>query len=222
VVATLVPAEQAFHRRVVRFLVAEAGVRQFLDIGTGLAVAGNTHDLAQSIDPRCRVVYVDSDPVVIAHARALLRSAPAGAVGYVDGDVRDSGAILAGAAATLDLARPVAVMLMAMSTLAYIADFDEAAAVISVLLAAVPPGSYLAFYHVASDLDPALPVAVRRWNQGAAQQITLRSREQVARLIAGLDPVPPGLVPVCDWRPEPDDPVFGEVVPVYGVLARKP
>jgi len=215
-------AEHAFHGRVVRFLVAEAGVRQFLDIGTSLAVTGNTHDVAQSVDPRCRVVYVDSDPMVLAHARALLRSAPEGAVGYLDADVQDSGAIIAGAGATLDLARPAALLLMAMSTLAYMPDLEEAAAHVSSLLAALPCGSYVAFYHVASDLHPAILAAVRRWNQASLQPVTPRSEDEVAALVAGLDLVPPGLVPICDWRPEPGDPRFDEVVPVYGVVARKP
>jgi hypothetical protein len=222
VVGTLAPAEHAFHRRVVRFLVAEAGVRQFLDIGTSLAVSGNTHDVAQSIDPRCRVVYVDSDPMVLTHARALLRSAPEGAVGYLDDDLQDTSAIIAGAGATLDLARPVAVMLTAMSTLAYIADLAAAATLVSSLLAGLPSGSYLALYHLASDLHPALQAAVRRWNQASAQPVTPRSRDRVASLVAGLDLVPPGLVPICDWRPAADDPSFEDVVPVYGVVARKP
>jgi len=222
VAGMLAPAEHAFHRRVVRFLVAEAGVRQFLDIGTSLAVDGNTHDVAQSMDPRCRVVYVDSDPMVLAHARALLRSRPEGAVGYLDEDTRDSGAIIAGAAATLDFARPVAVMLTAMSTLAYIADPTAASALVSSLLAAMPSGSYLALYHLASDLHPAMAAVARRWNQASSQPVTPRSREQVATLVAGLDLVPPGLVPICDWRPAADDPSFADVVPVYGVVARKP
>ena len=222
VVGTIVPAEHAFHGRVVRFLVAEAGVRQFLDIGTSLAVSSNTHDVAQSIDPRCRVVYVDSDPMVLAHARALLRSAPDGAVGYLDGDIRDASSIIVGAGMTLDLARPVGVMLMAMSTLAYIPDLATAATLVSSVLAVLPCGSYLAFYHMASDLHPALSATASQWNQASSQSVTLRSHDEVATLVAGLDLVPPGLVPICDWRPDPGDPRFDEVVPVYGLVARKP
>jgi S-adenosyl methyltransferase len=222
VMRVVVPAEHAFHRRVTRFLVAEAGVRQFLDVGTSFATSGNTHDVAQSMDPRCRVVYVDSDPMVLAHARALLRSTSEGAVGYLDDDVTDSTAIIAGAAATLDLARPVAVMVMAMSTLAYFDDLAVAAMLVTSLLAAMPSGSYLALYHLASDLNPSVPAAVRQWNRASAQPVTLRSHDEVASLVAGLNLVPPGLVPISQWRPEPSDPGFGDVVPVYGVVARKP
>ncbi len=220
VVGALAPAMRAFHQRVVRYLVAEAGVRQFLDIGTGLETTGNTHDVAQSIDPRCRVVYVDSDPVVLAHARALMRSTAQGATRCVDGDVRDAEAILAGARETLDFGRPVAVMLLA--TLTFTPDTAAAGALVSALLAATVPGSYVALYHQASDLHPALPIAVRRWNRQASRRVTLRSADEIAGLIAGLDMVPPGLVPICEWRPEPADPRFEDVVPVHGVVARKP
>ena len=118
VIATIAPAVRAFQQRVLRFLVAEAGIRQFLDVGTGLPLVGNTHEVAQSLVPECRIAYVDNDPMVLSHARALLRSAPGGAVGYVDADVRDPGAIVAGAQATLDLSQPVAVLLL--FTLAYV------------------------------------------------------------------------------------------------------
>jgi hypothetical protein len=222
VVRVIVPAARAFHRRMVRHLVAEAGVRQFLDIGAGLATSGRTHQLAQSADPRCRIVYVDTDPMVLSHARALTDSAPEGAVGYVDAHVGNPGAIVAGAAATLDFGEPLAVMLLSTSTLAFIADTAAAAASVSALAAAIPPGSYVGLYHQASDLDPALHAGIRRWNKLSAQPVTLRSRAEVALLVEGLAPVPPGLVPITEWRPEPDDPRYDRVVPVYGVLARKP
>ena len=222
VVRVIVPAARAFHGRMVRYLVAEAGVRQFLDIGAGLATSGRTHQLAQSVDPRCRIVYTDTDPMVLSHARALTSSAPEGAVGYVDAHVGDPGGIVAGAAATLDFGEPVAVMLLSTSTLAFIADTAAAAAAVSGLAAAVPSGSYVGLYHQSSDLDPALHAGIRRWNKMSAQPITLRSRAEVARLVAGLVPVPPGLVPITEWRPEPADPHYDRVVPVYGVLASKP
>jgi S-adenosyl methyltransferase len=222
VVRVIVPAARAFHRRMVRHLVAEAGVRQFLDIGAGLATSGRTHQLAQSVDPRCRIVYVDVDPMVLSHARALTNSAPEGAVGYVDAHIGNPGAIVAGAAATLDFGEQVAVMLLSTSTLAFIADTAAAAASVSALAAAIPSGSYVGLYHQASDLDPALRKGIRRWNKMSAQPITLRSRAEVALLVEGLAPVPPGLVPITEWRPEPDDPRYDRVVPVYGVLARKP
>ena len=222
VVRIIVPAARAFHRRVVSYLVAEAGVRQFLDVGAGLATSGRTHEVAQSLDLRCRVVYVDDDPMVLTHTRALARSSPEGAVGYVDGHIREPSAMVAGAGATLDLGEPVAVMLLSTSTLAFIADTDAAAAAVSALAAAVPSGSYVSLYHQASDLDPALPVGIRRWNQLSAQPITLRSRAEVADLVAGLDLVPPGVVPITEWRPEQDDPRYDQIIPVHGVLARKP
>jgi S-adenosyl methyltransferase len=221
VVGTIAPAVRAFQQRVLRYLVAEAGIRQFLDIGTGLPLVGNTHEVAQSLVPECRIVYVDDDPMVLAHARALMKSAPGGAIGYVDADIGDPGAIVADARATLDFGQPVAVMLL--FTLAYVKDTATAAAVVSSLVAAVPSGSYVAIYHLASDLDPTLEEAVGQWNKMmSAQRITLRSRSQVADLVAGLELVPPGLVPVSEWRPEPTDPRFEDIIPVHGVVARKP
>jgi hypothetical protein len=220
VVATIVGAARAFRQRVVRYLVAEAGIRQFLEIGTSLPEAGNTHEIAQSLVPDCRIVYSDSDPMVLAHARALMKSAPGGAIGYVDADVRAPAAIVADARATLDFGQPVAIMLM--YTLSHIVDTAAAAAVVSSLAATVPSGSYVVLYHVASDLNPALLVAVRQWNQMSAQQVTLRPRPEVASLVAGLELVPPGLVPVSEWRPAATDPHFEEVVPVHGLVARKP
>jgi hypothetical protein len=158
--------------------------------------------------------------MVLSHARALMKSAPGGAVGYVDANVRDPDAILAGAGETLDLSRPVAVLLL--FTLAYVWDAKEAAAVVSSLMAAVPSGSHVAIYHLASDLNPAMEDAARQWNKlMPAQPITLRSRQQVAAFTAGLDPVPPGLVPVTEWRPSPADHGFDRPVPVYGIVACK-
>jgi hypothetical protein len=221
VIADIPPAVRAFQQRVLRFLVTEAGIRQFLDIGTGLPLVGNTHEVTQSLVPECRIAYVDNDPMVLSHARALMKSAPGGAVGYVDADARDPDAIVAGGAATLDFSQPVAVMLL--FTLAYVQEDAEAAAAVSALTAAVPPGSYVAIYHLASDLDPALEDAARQWNKlMPAQPITLRSRAEVAALTTGLDPVPPGLAPVTEWRPDPDDPAFDHPVPVLGIVASKP
>jgi hypothetical protein len=220
-IASIASAILAFQRRALHFLVADAGIRQFLDVGMGLPLVGATHEVAQSLVPESRVVYVDNDPMVLSHARALMKSAPGGAVGYVDADVRDSAAIVAGAQETLDLARPTAVLLL--FTLAYVQDTAEAAAVVSSLMAAVPPGSYVAIYHLASDLDPALEEAGREWNKMMpAQPITLRSAAEVGELAAGLEPVPPGLVPITEWRPAASDPQFEHVVPLHALVARKP
>jgi S-adenosyl methyltransferase len=217
----IAPAVRAFQRRVLRFLVTEAGLRQFLDIGTGLPLVGATHEVTQALVPECRIAYVDNDPMVLSHARALMKSAPGGAVGYVDADVRDPDTAIDGARAILDFTQPVAVMLL--FTLAYIEDTADAAAVVSALTAAVPSGSFVALYHLAGDLDPSLEEAGRQWNKMMpSQPIMLRSRQKVAGLTAGLDPVPPGLVPVTEWRPAVDDPRFDSAVPVYGMVARKP
>jgi hypothetical protein len=213
-------AARAFHERAVRYLVAEAGIRQFLDIGTSATMMGDTHEVAQSLAPECRVAYVDSDPMVLAHARALLTSAADGAVAVVDADVTHPSAMLAGAAEILDFSRPVAILLMA--TLGYTLGDAAAAEILLSLAGAAPAGSHVALYHQGSDLDPAMAVAAHRWNAMSRRKITLRSRVQLTRLLAGLDLVPPGLVVVTDWRPALDDPRFERPVPVYGAVARKP
>jgi hypothetical protein len=203
-------------QRMVRYLVAEAGVRQFLDLGAGLTTSGSTHEIAQSLVPECRIVYVDNDPVVLSHARALLKSAPGGATSYLDCDVEDVDSIVSGAKETLDFGQPVAVMLL--TTLAFVEA--GAGAVVSALAEAVPPGSYVVISHLASDVDPALSAAVRQWNSMSAQRLTLRSSTEIAALVAGLDLIPPGLVPVSAWRPDPALPRQDEV-PMHCILARK-
>ncbi|HEX7162738.1 MAG TPA: SAM-dependent methyltransferase [Trebonia sp.] len=221
VIADIAPAVRAFQQRVLRFLVMDAGIRQFLDIGIGLPLIGNTHEVTQSLVPECRIAYVDNDPMVLSHARALMKSAPGGAVGYVDADVRDVAAIVAGARETLDLNEPVAVMLL--FTLAYVVDDAEAVAAVSALTDAVPSGSYVALYHLAGDVDPSLDDAARQWNKLLpTQPVRLRSRAEVARFTDGLDLVPPGLALVTEWRPDPDDPDYEHPVPVHGIVANKP
>ncbi|HEY3882277.1 MAG TPA: SAM-dependent methyltransferase [Trebonia sp.] len=216
------PAVRAFQQRMIRYLVADEGIRQFVDIGTGLPITGSTHEVAQSLAAESRISYVDNDPMVLSHARALMKSAPGGAVSYVDADVRDPDAIVAGARGILDFTRPLGVLLL--FTLAYVQDDIEAAEVVSSLMAAVPSGSFVAIYHLASDIDPTLEEAARQWNKMMpAQPITLRSAKQVARFTADLELLPPGLVPVTEWRPDDDvAPRFGPTVPVYGLVARKP
>jgi len=219
-IAAIVPAVLAFQQRAARFLAAEAGVRQFIDVGTGLPGVETNRDIFRSAGPRCRVVYVDNDPMVLSHARALMKSAPGGAVGYVDADVRDPRAIVEGAKSILDFSQPIAVMLL--FTLAYVQDAGEAAAVVSSLRAAVPSGSYFAVYHLASDLDVSMEEVIRQWNKMMpTQAITLRSGQEVADLLVGLEPVPPGLAPVTEWRPAPSDPRFDHGIPVHGIVARR-
>jgi len=196
-------AGRAFLGRVVRYLAAEAGIRQFLDIGTGIPTAGNTHEVAQAIAPESRVVYVDYDPVVLAHARALLDSHEAGATEYIEADLRDTGTILTRAAGLLDFSKPVAVSLLAI--LHVIPDADDPHAIVAKLTDTLAPGSYLALSHWASDLlGQEKQQGIRdSWNGRVQQQMTWRSREQVERFFSGMDLVEPGLVPVEEWRPAP-------------------
>ncbi len=198
-----VRANRAFLARTVRFLAGEAGIRQFLDIGTGIPTASNTHEVAQRIAPESRIVYVDNDPVVLSHAQALLKSNPQGACAYLDADLRDPDAIIAAAAGTLDFGQPVAVMLIAV--MHFVGDDAEASAIISRLTAACVPGSYVALSHAASDIDAEQQSEmVRRLNRSVAEKATLRDHAGVTRLFDGLDLVEPGLVRVSDWRPDSD------------------
>jgi O-methyltransferase involved in polyketide biosynthesis len=214
-----VRANRAFLARTVRFLAAEAGVRQFLDIGTGIPTASNTHEVAQRIAPESRIVYVDNDPIVLSHARALLTSDPKGACAYLDADLRDPDKILASAADTLDFTKPVAVMLL---TVLQFAPDDEAEAIVGRLTDACEPGSFVTISHPASDID-AEPHGemVRRMNESLTEKVTLRDRAGVARLFAGLDLLEPGVVRVPEWRPDSDLAAASPAV-LWGGVARKP
>jgi SAM-dependent methyltransferase len=195
-----VRANRAFLARVVRYLVSEAGIRQFLDIGTGIPASNNTHEVAQSVAPESRVVYVDNDPVVLAHARALLTSGPHGVTSYLDADLRDTERVLSAAAEVLDFSRPVAVMLMAI--LQHVDNAENPYAIVAALLDALPAGSYLALSHPASDIEAeAQGKLAERLNQTMAEKVTMRDRAQVARFFDGLELVEPGLVRVPQWRP---------------------
>jgi hypothetical protein len=193
-------ANRAFLARAVRFLAGEMGIRQFLDIGTGIPSASNTHEVAQWVAPESRIVYVDNDPVVLTHARALLTSNPAGATDYIDADLRNPRQILAGAERTLDFGRPVAVMLMAI--LQHVADDEDPYQVVATLRDALPPGSYLALSHPASDIDAeAMAKMAAILNQMMAEKVTFRDRDAVARFFDGLELVEPGMVQASKWRP---------------------
>jgi O-methyltransferase involved in polyketide biosynthesis len=202
-------------------LATAHGIRQFLDIGTGLPTADNTHDVAQRAAPESRIVYVDYDPVVLSHARALLSSSPEGRTDYLQADLRDTRDILEGAARTLDLARPVAVLLIAV--LHFIPDADDPYAIVTRLMDAVPPGSYLVMAHAASDIAPeASAEMARRYNAMSSASITPRRRDQVAPFFDGLDLLPPGLVPISQWGlAGPIDSTVGGLVG-YAAIARKP
>jgi hypothetical protein len=197
-------ANRAFLGRVVRYLTAEAGIRQFLDIGTGIPTQGNTHQVAQVIAPESRVVYVDYDPIVLAHARALLTSHEAGATEYIDADLRDTPAILGQAARLLDFTKPVAVTLLLI--LHVIPDSDDPYAMVARVMDAMPSDSYLAVSHLGSELleQEAKQGFEDIVSRQAQQQYIGRNREQMARFFDGMDLVEPGLVRVEEWRPDPD------------------
>ena len=212
---------RSFLGRAVRYLAAEAGIRQFLDLGTGLPTASNTHEVAQAIAPESRIVYVDNDPLVLSHARALLTSSPEGVTAYLDADLRDTDQILEQAAGTLDFGRPVGIMLLAI--LHYIPDLDEARRIVARLADAVPSGSYLTISHAASDISPeAMAEMIRRMNQHLAEGNHVgRTREVVTSFFDGLELLEPGVVKVTEWRPESAMQAEGPTS-LWGGVARKP
>jgi hypothetical protein len=218
-------ANRQFLGRAVRYLVGEAGIRQFLDVGTGIPATSNTHEVAQSVAPECRIVYVDNDPIVLAHARALLTSTPQGACAYLDADLRDTGAVLERAARTLDFGQPVAVMLIAIMHM--IGDADGPHAIVARLMDAVPSGSYLALSHVASDVlsrteteADSVAEGNRRYNQAASEPVLMRTRDQVLAFFDGLELLQPGLVTPPQWRP---DAAADDIpAPLWCGVARKP
>ncbi|HEY6493480.1 MAG TPA: SAM-dependent methyltransferase [Trebonia sp.] len=209
---------RAFLVRVVQMLAEEAGIRQFLDIGTGLPTANNTHETAQRAAPESRVVYVDNDPLVLAHARALLDSGPHGKTAYLDADLRDPDAILAGAAQTLDFSSPVAVMLV--GVLHCIPDDGDPWGVVKRVMAAVPSGSYLVLGHPASDVEAEAAQATAGLNTRLADPVTFRPHDQVARFVDGLELLEPGVVSYSQWRPGPDAGTR-KPVPAWCAVARK-
>ena len=215
-----VRANRAFLVRAVRYLAAEAGIRQFLDIGTGIPSANNTHEVAQQTAPGSRIVYVDNDPIVLTHARALLAGGPMGSIQYIDGDVRDVASITRAGARTLDFTQPTALLLLGILHL--IQDAEGPYEIVARLMDALPSGSYVAISHPASDIHPGQAEAQRRYNERVSTPQTLRTRAEVSRFFEGLDLVPPGLVYVHTWRPGPDDIVPPDGVSAYGGVARKP
>ncbi len=218
-IVTAIRANRAFLGRAVRYLAAEAGIRQFLDIGVGMPAANNTHEVAQSVAPQSRIVYVDNNPVVLAHARALLVSDPAGAVAYLDADVRDTGQVVAGAAGTLDFSQPVALVLT--GVLPHFTD-DDAYRIVAALRDAVPPGSYLAISHLPSDVAAQeMAKMVEILDRLTEEKGTLRDRAGVARFFEGMEMVEPGLVLAQQWRPD----IRARTArpsPLWCAVARKP
>jgi hypothetical protein len=220
-IVTDVRANRAFLVRVVRYLAAECGVRQFLDIGSGLPTQSNTHQVAQAVAPDARIVYADNDPIVLSQARTLLSSTQEGACDYVEADLRDPAAIMRAASATLDLGEPVALMLLIILHL--IPDSDDPYGIVARLVGAIPSGSYLVLAHPASDIRAAeMAEMTKRVNQrmsGAAA--TMRDRAAITRFFDGLELLEPGVVQPQQWRPEPGDPGPPQVTAWCGV-ARKP
>jgi O-methyltransferase involved in polyketide biosynthesis len=215
-------AVRGFLNRAVQHLVGEVGIRQLLDIGTGLPTVNNTHAVAQATAPECRVVYADNDPLVLAHARALLTSTPEGATNYVDADLRDTDRIVREAAKTLDFTQPIALMLL--GVLNHIMDTDEANTIVDRLLAALPSGSYLVMSHFTSLVDTeVVEEGMRIYNEsGGNPPVRGRSRQELLRYFDGLELLEPGLVSVSLWRPDPSD--LGVPVEVYEFcgVGRKP
>ncbi|GAA1468018.1 SAM-dependent methyltransferase [Nocardiopsis exhalans] len=215
-IVDLARTSREFLVRVVTHLTGEVGIRQFLDIGTGMPTANNTHEVAQSIAPESRVVYVDNDPLVLTHARALLVGTPEGATDYVDADLRDPDAILEHAARTLDFDQPIALMLMGI--LGHIPD-DELQPIVSRLVAALPSGSYLASYD-GTNTSEAYNQAIEVGNKQGDVPYLLRSPEAVAARFEGLELLEPGVVPCPLWRPHIEGARKG--LDQYGGVARKP
>jgi SAM-dependent methyltransferase len=194
-------ANRAFLARLVAFLAGPCGIRQFLDIGTGLPAPANTLEVAQRIAPDCRVVYCDNDPLVLAHARALLTSAPPGKCDYIEADLRDTATIVGQAAATLDFNQPVAVLLLAI--LLFLSDTDDPARIVATLAGTLTPGSYLAISHLTADFAPEqVTTAAAAYNTMAPVPVNPRTHAQITALLGGHALVAPGVVKVTEWRPD--------------------
>jgi hypothetical protein len=208
-----------FLSRAVRYLVQEQGIRQFLDVGTGLPTADNTHEVAQRLAPEARIVYVDNDPLVLAHARALLTSSPEGSTSYIDADMHDPQTILAEAGKTLDLDEPIALLMI--GVLGHVADYEEACSIVRALLDGLPSGSYLVETD-GTDSSPEYIAAIEMYRDSGGVPYNARTHEQIAGYYKGLELVEPGVVPINLWRPEAN--VFGEAPDVSesGGVGRKP
>jgi len=216
-------ANRAFLGRAVRYLAAEAGIRQFLDIGTGIPTADNTHEVAQAAAPDSRVLYVDNDPIVLAHARALMTSHPAGSTAFIHADLRDPGKVLDDPKlrATLDLGRPVALMLIAV--LHFLTEEDNPREIVSTLLDALPSGSYLTITHLTADfVSPEEAAVAKAAGRDAGVTYTPRTQAEVTEFFSGLDLVDPGVVPLLAWRPDGGAPEDSRAASVYAAIGRKP
>jgi S-adenosyl methyltransferase len=213
--------DREFMHRTTRYLATEVGIDQFLDIGTGLPTPPNLHQVAQEINPKARIVYVDNDPIVLVHARALLTSTPEGSCDYLDADLREPSRILREAGQTLDLDRPVAIMLM--SVLHFVADLEDVVSILQRLLNSVPSGSYLALTHSTDEIGGrAVKKAFEMWNATAHPKAQPRTQPEVTGLFDGLELIDPGVVSPPLWRPPLDLETEPEPVPLWAGVARKP
>jgi hypothetical protein len=220
-IRTAARENRAFMQRAVRHLAGEAGVRQFLDIGTGLPTADNVHDVAQTIAPQSRIVYVDNDPLVLSHARALLTSSDEGATAYIDADIRDPEKILSASAVrdTLDWSQPIALLLVAI--LHFVEDHEDPHGIVNRLVGALPAGSYLVLSHATFDpLDPETIAAMDAVNASIKPRFSPRPLREVAPFFDGLELLEPGIVSVSDWRPEPGPRPTAAEATGYGAVAR--
>jgi hypothetical protein len=214
-------AGRAFLATAVHYLAAGMGIRQFLDIGTGLPTSNNTHEVAQQFGPESRIVYVDNDPIVLTHARALLTSNARGATAYVDADLRDTGKILAEARTTLDFSEPVALLLL--HVLHFIPDTDDPWGVVAKLMEPLASGSYLVLAHGTRELDRMdLREATSQYNENTAAKIWPRNKAEVARFFDGLELVEPGITPVGVWRPGPMEDIPAHGLSTWTAVGRKP
>jgi hypothetical protein len=213
-------ANRRFLARATRWLAAEAGIGQFLDIGTGIPAQDNVHEVAQAVSPDARVVYVDNDPIVLAHAHQLLQSTDEGHTTYVHGDLREPDVLLAQAGQTLDLDEPVAILLV--SLMHFVTPDEDPYGIVARLVGAAAPGSYLVLSHLARDVVD-LDATYEKLNQFTEETFVLRTKPEVARFLDGLELVDPGLVLVDEWRQDPDHvPYPGQALPLYGAVGRKP
>jgi S-adenosyl methyltransferase len=215
-------ANRDFLRRAVHYLATEAGIRQFLDVGTGIPTAGNTHEVAQAVAKDSRVVYVDNDPIVLAHARALMTSDPAGATAFIQADLREPAKILADPALrkTLDQGEPIALLLIAI--LMYVSDEDDPRSLVAELVDALPSGSYLTLTHPTADFNPGEAAAAVAATEQAGISFTARTEAEVAAFFTGLDLVDPGVVPILAWHPDGAAPADPRAAYYYGAMGRKP
>ena len=221
-IRTQVRAQRAFLGRAVRYLTRDAGIRQYLDIGTGIPSAGNVHDVAQEVAPESRVLYVDNDPIVLAHARALMAGTAEGPVAFIQADLREPEAILSdpAVAGTLDLDQPVGLVLI--GVMHHLRDDDDPRRIVATLVDALAPGSYLVLSQSTPDFDPdAMRALAAASEQGGIPNVP-RSLADTEPFFAGLELVEPGLVPMATWRPDPGAEQDPRSVYAYGGVARKP